>query len=170
MNNKNLIALLLLLLFVKGYTQNLKLADLTRLNNVGLVDFQEYMYKNKFLFYHADTDERTKTDTVLFINNKNLIAGFITSKKENTVFLENIEEGYFSEWNDELKSHDFNLVDTKIKTKNILEKTYINTTTEIVVRVSVISDIRQSNRIKNIYKITIFKPHKRIFKKYLSQT
>lgn len=169
MNNRYLISLLLLIFLAKGYAQNPKIEDLTRLNNMLLSDFQEYMYENEFLFYQANTGERTKTDTISFINKQNIITGFITSKKGNTVFVKNIKEDYFRELNKDLKHPDFVLVDTKVKAKNILEKTYINTTTENIIEVSVISDTKQSNQIGNTYKLTVVKPTKHIFRKYLLQ-
>lgn len=169
MSNKYLISLLLSVFFVKGYTQNPKIEDLTRLNEFYLSDFQEYMYENNFLFYQANTDEKIKTDTISFINKQNVIIGFVASKKKNTVFMENIKEDYFRELNEDLKHPDFILVETKVKAKNVLEKTYINTTTENIIEVSVISGAEQSNQIENTYKLTVIKPDKRIFRKYLSQ-
>lgn len=169
MNNNYLISLLLLFFFVKGYTQNLKIEDLTKMQKLHLVDFQEYMHENQFLFYQANKNETTKNDTILFVNKQNVIAGFIASKKENTVFLENIKEEYFQELNNDLKKLDFVLVDAKVKAKNILEKTYINRTTEKSIEVSIISDVKEPNQIKNTYKVMFCKPAKNIFRKYASR-
>ncbi len=164
-----LLFFLCILFFTKGYAQNLKLESLTKLNQLSLQEFQEYMYENQFSFLVANTSANTKTDTISFINRQDVIAGFIASKKGNTVFVKNIKEDYFRELNNDLKYPNFNLVDTKVKAKNILEKTYINTTTENVIVVSVISDTKRSNSFENIYKITIVKPAKHIFRKYLSK-
>lgn len=171
MTNRYLILLffLCILSFTKGYAQNLKLESLTKLNLLSLEEFQEYMYENQFSFLTVNTNTITKTDTISFINKQDVIMGFITSKKGNIVFVKNIKEDYFRELNNNLKYPDFNLVDTKVKTKNILKKTYINTATENVIEVSVISDIEQSNQIENTYKITVVKPTKRVFRKFLSK-
>lgn len=169
MNNNYLISLLLLLLFVKGYAQNPKIEDLVKLQKLHLIDFQEYMYKNQFLFYQANKNETTKNDTILFVNKQNVIAGFIASKKGNIVFLDNIKEDYFKEINNDLKQLDFILVDTKVKAKNILEKVYINKGTETIIEVSIISDVKQLDQIANTYKVVPSKPAKNIFRKYLSR-
>lgn len=169
MNNNYLISLLLLLLFVKGYAQNPKIEDLVKLQKLHLIDFQEYMYKNQFLFYQANKNETTKNDTILFVNKQNVIAGFIASKKGNIVFLDNIKEDYFKEINNDLKQLDFILVDTKVKAKNILEKVYINKGTETIIEVSIISDVKQLDQIANTYKVMLSKPAKNTFRKHLSR-
>ena len=169
MKYKYLILLLFLciLSFTKGHAQNLKLENLIKLNQLNLEEFQEYMYGNQFSFLHAKTNSRT--DTISFINKKDVVAGFIVSKKTNTVFVDNIKEKYFEELNSDLKSPDFVLVETKVKAENTLEKIYLNTTTESIIQVSVISNIEQSNQVENIYKLTVITPTKYVYRKYLSK-
>ncbi len=153
--------------FTKGYAQNLKLENLIKLNQLNLEEFQEYMYGNQFSFLHAKTN--SKTDTISFVNKKDVVAGFIVSKKKNTVFVENIKEDYFGEINSDLNSPDFILVETKVKSENILEKIYINTKTENIIQVSVISNTKESNQIENLYKLTVVKPTTYVYRKYLSK-
>lgn len=169
MNNNYLISLLLLVFLTKGSAQNPKIDDLAKLQKLHLIDFQEYMHENQFLFYQANKNEMTKNDTILFVNKQNVITGFIASKNGNAVFVENIKEDYFQELNNDLKRLDFILVDTKVKAMNILEKTYLNKTTETIIEVSIISDIKDSDQIKNTYKVMLKKTAKNIFRKYASR-
>jgi len=162
-----LLFFLCILSFTKGHAQNLKLENLIKLNQLNLEEFQEYMYGNQFSFLRAKTN--SKTDTISFVNKKDVVAGFIVSKKANTVFVENIKEDYFKELNSDLKYPDFILVETKIKTENILEKIYINKKTENIIQVSVISNNKKSNQIENKYKLTVFTPTKYVYRKYLSK-
>lgn len=169
MNNKYLISVFLLFFLVKTYSQNLILEDLTRLSNLSLAEFQEYMYEERFLFYQADKDARTKTDTISFINKENVKVSFVVSKKEKTVLVENINEDYFQKLNHDLKQADFVLIDTQPISNHILEKKYLDKTTEKIIELSTVSNANLSNSYANTYRIKIIKVSNYLYRKYLAQ-
>lgn len=146
---------LLLLLFTKSYTQNLHFEDIIHLNKLSLSEFQDHMYNNQFLLYKANSDAVLKTDSILFVNKQELMAGFVSSRKENIVFVKNIKEDYFEALNQALQHSDFILVETKIKAKDILEKRYLNTTTESIIDILITPDSEEFSSLKNNYTLII---------------
>ena len=168
MNCKVLI-LFLLLIFTRNYSQKIDLKELISLNNKSIGDFQEYAYGKDFLFYKTDSNPEAKVDTIRFINKQKLVFGIASGKKTNVVFLENINEDYFRELNQELNQPDFIFAGTKIKTKNTLEKKYLNSATENVIDVNIISDTEGLKNIKNTYKVMVTKESKYNFKRILNK-
>lgn len=146
---------LLLLLFTKSYTQNLHFEDIIHLNKLSLSEFQDHMYNNQFLLYKANSDAVLKTDSILFVNKQELMAGFVSSRKENIVFVKNIKEDYFEALNQALQHSDFILVETKIKAKDILEKRYLNTATESIIDILITPDSEEFSSLKNNYTLII---------------
>jgi len=145
----------LLLFFTKSYSQNLHFEDIIHLNKLSLSEFQDYMYNNQFLLYKANSDAALKTDSILFVNKQKLMAGFVSSRKENIVFVKNIKEDYFESLNQALQHSDFILVETKIKAKNILEKRYLNTATESIIDILITPDSQEFSSLKNNYTLII---------------
>ncbi len=143
--------------------------ELISLNNKSIGYFQEYMYSKEFLFYMTDSNSEAKVDTIRFINKQKLVVGIASGKKTNMVFLENINEDYFRELNQELNQPDFIFAGTKIKTKKSLEKRYLNSTTENVIDVNIISDTEGLRNIKNTYKVMVTKESKYNFKRLLNK-
>ena len=146
---------LLLLLFTKSYTQNLHFEDIIHLNKLSLSEFQDHMYNNQFLLYKANSDAVLKTDSILFVNKQELMAGFVSSREENIVFVKNIKEDYFEALNQALQHSDFILVETKIKAKDILEKRYLNTATESIIDILITPDSEEFSSLKNNYTLII---------------
>src|SRR5690554_2424004 len=152
---KYLTPFLLFLFFTKSYSQNLHFEDIIHLNKLSLSEFQDYMYNNQFLLYKANSDAALKTDSILFVNKQKLMAGFVSSRKENIVFVKNIKEDYFESLNQALQHSDFILVETKIKAKNILEKRYLNTATESIIDILITPDSQEFSSLKNNYTLII---------------
>lgn len=113
------------------------------------------MYNNQFLLYKANSDAVLKTDSILFVNKQELMAGFVSSRKENIVFVKNIKEDYFEALNQALQHSDFILVETKIKAKDILEKRYLNTATESIIDILITPDSEEFSSLKNNYTLII---------------
>jgi|GEM_PF-5094827 len=146
------------------FSQNLKLDEIINLSDKSLSNLQEYLQNNDFLFYKASSDELMNTDTIMFINHQNIIVGHISQKRRSTIFVENITEENFDPIQLELQKSNFSLVETNVKSNNILENKYILKKTNVIIDVHIKSDVNQANHLKNTYTIIVSKDSKSRFK------
>lgn len=170
MHRKYILLLSFFLLFqLQAWAQRLTIDDLLQLKEKSLGDFQEQLFDNNFLLYKTKSNSLSKVDSVLFIDQRNLIIGRASSRFGNTIFLEHMQEDYFRELSKSLSTGRYTLVSTDVLSEDRILKRYISIPNEIVFEFLIRSNSSNARYIENEYMLIISKDPKFKYKyrKYL---